>query len=231
MSAAAGRIIVLTGVTKGLGRALVDRFVEGGQTVIGCGRSQGAIEQLRSVYGAAHHFSALDVSSDDGVRNWAAEVLDKYGPPDILINNAAIINENSPLWEVSADEFNRLTAININGVANVIRHFVPAMVARSSGVIINLSSGWGRVTAPEVAPYCATKWAIEGLTQALAQELPPGMAAVPLSPGIVNTEMLQSCFGDSASHYSSADEWSHAAAELILGIGAKHNGQQLTADS
>ena len=231
MSAAAGRIIVLTGVTKGLGRALVDRFVERGQTVIGCGRSQGAIEQLRSAYGAAHHFSALDVSSDDGVRSWAAEVLDKYGPPDILINNAAIINENAPLWEVSADEFNRLTAININGVANVIRHFVPAMVARSSGVIINLSSGWGRVTAPEVAPYCATKWAIEGLTQALAQELPPGMAAVPLSPGIVNTEMLQSCFGDSASHYSSADEWSHAAAELILGIGAKHNGQQLTAAS
>jgi len=63
---------------------------------------------------------------------------------------------------------------------------VPAMVRRGQGVIVNFSSGWGRSTDAGVAPYCATKWAIEGLTQALAQELPPGMAAVPLNPGIIN---------------------------------------------
>ena len=73
----------------------------------------------------------------------------------------------------------------------------------SSGVIVNFSSGWGRSTDAEVAPYCATKWAIEGLTQAFAQELPSGMAAVALNPGIINTDMLQSCFGGSASGYPS----------------------------
>ena len=231
MNAAAGKTIVLTGATKGLGRALVDRFVEGGQTVIGCGRSQGPIDELRSRYAAPHHFSTVDVSRDDSVGSWAQTVLDKYGPPNILINNAAIMNQSAPLWEVSAEEFDRLTTININGVANVIRHFVPAMVERTAGVIVNLSSGWGRATGPNVAPYCATKWAVEGLTQALAQELPAGMAAVPLNPGIINTEMLQTCIGDSANRYGTADEWSHAAAELILGIGPQDNGQQLTAAS
>jgi NAD(P)-dependent dehydrogenase (short-subunit alcohol dehydrogenase family) len=95
-------------------------------------------------------------------------------------------------------------------------------------VIVNLSSGWGRSTDAEVAPYCASKWAIEGLTQSLAQELPSGMAAVPLNPGIINTEMLQSTFGSSASHYPSPEEWAKIAVPFLLEIGAKDNGRQLT---
>ena len=121
--------------------------------------------------------------------------------PDLLLNNAATINPNAPLWKVSADEFSYVIDVNIKGVANVIRHFVPRMIERGSGVIVNFSSGWGRSTSPEVAPYCATKWAIEGLTRALAQELPAGMAAIPLNPGIINTDMLQSCFGESADDF------------------------------
>ena len=85
----------------------------------------------------------------------------------------------APLWQVPADEFSRLIDVNISGVYYVIRHFGPAMVARGRGVIVNFSSGWGRSVSPEVAPYYATKWAIEGLTRALAEELPKGMAAVP----------------------------------------------------
>ena len=80
--------------------------------------------------------------------------------------------------------------VNIKGVANVLRHFVPAMIERGRGVIVNFSSGWGAPSSAEVAPYCATKWAIEGLTRALAEEL-PGMAAVPLNPGIIDTDMLR----------------------------------------
>src|SRR5436309_3318193 len=83
----------------------------------------------------------------------------------------------------------------------------PATVAKDSGVIVNFSFAWGRSTAAEVAPYCASKWAIEGLTQALAQELPPGMAAVPLNPGIIDTDMLRSTFGDDAGGYPSPQKW------------------------
>ncbi len=122
-------------------------------------------------------------------------------------------------------------SVNIVGTANVIRHFVPAMVERKRGVIVNFSSGWGRCTAPEVAPYCATKYAIEGLTLALAQELPRGMAAVPLNPGIINTEMLQQCWADGASAYPTAERWSRIAAPFLLSLGVKDNGKSLSVPS
>ncbi|HEY1786338.1 MAG TPA: SDR family NAD(P)-dependent oxidoreductase, partial [Pirellulales bacterium] len=118
--------------------------------------------------------------------------------------------------------------VNIGGVANVIRHFVPAMVERSQGVIANFSSGWGRSTAAEVAPYCATKWAIEGLTQALAQELPRGMAAVAVNPGIIDTDMLRSCFGAGAGGYPTADDWAVGAAQFLLALSSKDNGRPVS---
>jgi NAD(P)-dependent dehydrogenase (short-subunit alcohol dehydrogenase family) len=82
-----------------------------------------------------------------------------------------------------------------------------------------------------VAPYCASKWAIEGLSQALAQELPGGMAAVALNPGIIDTEMLRSCFGDSAESYPDADDWARRAVPFMLKIGPKDNGSPLVVPS
>jgi NAD(P)-dependent dehydrogenase (short-subunit alcohol dehydrogenase family) len=193
--------ILITGVTRGLGRALAESFAAAGHHVSGCGRDAPAIARLQRQFGPPHDFEALNVSSDPDVARWAGRLLKRHGPPDLLLNNAAIINRNAPLWEVGAEEFAGVTDINVKGVANVIRHFVPAMVARGRGVIVNFSSGWGRSTDAGVAPYCATKWAIEGLTRALAQELPRGLAAVPLNPGVINTDMLRSCFGGAAAEY------------------------------
>jgi len=118
--------------------------------------------------------------------------------------------------------------VNIKGVANVVRHFVSRMTELRRGVIVNISSGWGRSTSPGVAAYCATKWAVEGMTKAMAHELPKGMAAIPLNPGVINTELLQSCFGASAEQYQSPEEWSHAAARMILNFGERDNGQSLS---
>ena len=199
-----------------------------GHTVAGCSRSSKAISTLQQTLSAPHRFAVVDVTSDANVQAWANAVMAENGAPDLLINNAALINRNAPLWKVSATEFSDIIDTNIKGVANVVRHFVPAMVQQSRGVIVNFSSGWGRSTSPEVAPYCATKWAIEGLTQALAQELPPGMAAVPLNPGIINTEMLQSCFGGSASSYPTAEEWAKKAVPFLLKLSARDNGRSLS---
>ena len=102
------------------------------------------------------------------------------------------------------------------------------MVSRNHGIIVNFSSGWGRSTAAEVAPYCATKFAIEGLTQALAQELPSDMAAIPLNPGIIDTEMLRNSFGASAASYPKPQAWAKNAVPYILSLTARHNGQSLT---
>ena len=127
-----------------------------------------------------------------------------------------------------ADDFDHLIDINVKGVANVLRDFLPAMVSRGAGVVVNFSSGWGRSTSAEVAPYCASKWAIEGLTLALAQELPPGMAAVPLNPGIIDTDMLRSAFGAGAGNYPLPEKWAERAVPFLLGLGPKDNGKQLS---
>lgn len=224
----AGKRIVLTGATRGLGRALTSGFVDLGHTVFGCGRSTALVAELASGYGAPHQFTDLDVTDEERVAAWARQILSEGGPPDLLINNAAIMNRPAPLWEIGADEFDVLIDVNIKGVANVIRQFVPAMVARGSGVIVNLSSGWGRSTSAEVAPYCASKWAVEGLTRALAQELPRGMAAVPLNPGIIDTEMLRTAWDEGAARFPKAEEWATAAVPFLLQMSGKDNGKPLT---
>ena len=207
---------------------MVDGFVAAGHIVVGCGRSSQAIDQLRLAYPEPHRFDVVDVAIDQQVAAWAKSVIASDLVPDLLINNAAIINQNAVLWEVSAEEFQQVVDVNIVGTANVIRHFLPAMIKRKKGTVVNFSSGWGRSTAPEVAPYCASKYAIEGLSQALAQELPDGMAAVAVNPGIINTEMLQSCFSDGARNYPSPERWSKVAVPFLLGIGPKENGQPLS---
>jgi NAD(P)-dependent dehydrogenase (short-subunit alcohol dehydrogenase family) len=222
------RVIALTGATRGLGRALVHQFIPLGHRVFGCGRSQEQIAALRKQFGPPCEFTALDVRDANLVNAWAKEVLHKAGPPDLLINNAAVINRPAPLWQIDPKEFDALIDINVKGVANVLRAFLPAMVARKSGVIVNLSSGWGRSTSPEVAPYCASKYAIEGLTLALAQELPRGMAAVPLNPGVIDTDMLRESFGGDAAHYAAPSEWAKKAAPFLLNLGPRDNGHSLT---
>jgi NAD(P)-dependent dehydrogenase (short-subunit alcohol dehydrogenase family) len=222
------KVVLITGVTRGLGRAMAEEFARLGHTVLGCGRNGKEIDRLRRTLAKPHDFYPVDVANDEAVKSWASVVLTSHGPPDLLLNNAAVINRTARLWEIGAREFGEVIDVNIKGVANVIRHFVPEMVLRKSGVIVNFSSGWGRSTDAEVAPYCATKWAIEGLTQSLAQELPSGMAAVPLNPGIINTEMLQSSFGGAASSYPSPAEWVRVAVPFLLKLESSANGKPLT---
>jgi NAD(P)-dependent dehydrogenase (short-subunit alcohol dehydrogenase family) len=226
--ASAARLVVLTGASRGLGLALARNLIALGRVVSGCARSEDAVARLAREYAAPHSFVALDVADRGQVERWAKDVLARQGPPDLLLNNAALINANAPLWQVPAEEFDRVIDVNIKGVANVLRVFLPAMIARKRGVVVNFSSGWGRSTSPEVAPYCATKYAIEGLTLALAQELPSGMAAVPLNPGIIDTDMLRSTFGGSAGSYPSPEEWAERAVPFLLKLGPRDNGQSLT---
>jgi NAD(P)-dependent dehydrogenase (short-subunit alcohol dehydrogenase family) len=220
--------IVLTGVSRGLGRAMAEGFIARGHIVRGCARSRQALEELRGRYGPPHGFARVDVGRDQEVRRWAQQVLADGGAPDLLVNNAGVINRNAPLWQIGDEEFSHLLDVNLRGIANVLRHFLPAMIQRGRGVVVNFSSGWGRSVAGEVAPYCATKWAVEGLTRALAEELPRGMAAVPLNPGIIDTEMLRSCFGDGAGSYPSPESWARRAVPLLLKLGPKDNGRPLT---
>jgi NAD(P)-dependent dehydrogenase (short-subunit alcohol dehydrogenase family) len=224
------RKILLTGASRGLGRAMLEGFQAAGHTVWGCATNAEAVEQLRRKHPAPHDFHVVDVTDDAQVRGWADRARAAGFVPDLLVNNAAVVNRNAPLWKVSAEEFDRVLAVNVGGTANVVRHFAPAMIAAGRGTIVNFSSGWGRGVSPEVAPYCASKFAVEGLTRALAEELPEGMAAVPLNPGIIDTDMLRSCFGGGAGDYPSPADWARRAVPFILALGRQDNGRSLSVE-
>ena len=221
------RSIVITGATRGLGRTMARHMARRGHRIWACGRSADALDSLRDALGSGHDVARVDVTDRGAVDAWATRLIDAHGAPDLVLNNAALINRRAPLWQVPADEFERVIDVNIKGVTNVVRSFVPAMLNRGSGLVINFSSGWGQMTAPEVAPYCATKFAIEGLTGALAQELPPGLGAIALSPGIIHTEMLDEAFGDGASAYPDPETWAADAVPYILGLSTAASGQSL----
>jgi NAD(P)-dependent dehydrogenase (short-subunit alcohol dehydrogenase family) len=222
------RLVLITGVSRGLGAALARGFASRGDRIAGCARPSAELEVIAGDLGGDHFIAPVDVSDEEDVATFAATVFSRCGTPDLLINGAAIINAPAPLWEIPAGEVSALFDINLKGTIHFIRHFTPAMIDQGSGVIVNFSSGWGRSTSPEVAPYCASKWAIEGLTQALAQELPRGLAAVAFNPGIIDTDMLRTCFGDSAAHYPDAEEWAKAAVPYLAALGPRDNGKALT---
>jgi NAD(P)-dependent dehydrogenase (short-subunit alcohol dehydrogenase family) len=203
-------------------------FAADGCSVSGCGTDVEALQSLARELGPNHLIQVCDVTDHAAVEEFAAAVTKRFGAPDLLLNNAATINPNKPLWEVTADEFARVIDVNLKGVHKVIRAFLPGMILRGTGVVVNFSSGWGRSTSPEVAPYCATKWGIEGLTAALAQELPQGLAAIALNPGVIDTRMLRSCFGEGASSYPTPEEWAKSAVPYLASLGPRHNGKALT---
>jgi NAD(P)-dependent dehydrogenase (short-subunit alcohol dehydrogenase family) len=221
------RRVVVTGATRGLGRALVTELIRAGHTVLGCGRSQADCDALNRAHGPANVFTRVDVSDRAAVEDWASVVLGIIGAPDLIINNAGLMNEPAPLWLVPAAEFDKVIDVNIKGTVNVLRAFLPAMVEHKAGVVVNFSSGWGRSTSPDVAPYCASKYAVEGLTLALAQELPNGMAAIPLNPGVINTDMLRLAWKDEAAGFPDPETWAKTAAPFILSLGPRQNGHSL----
>lgn len=226
-SSSPSRIIVLTGASRGLGRVMAKGFAKAGHRVFGCGRDQTKLDSLARELGHPHEFQRVDVCKPSELEAWAKGLRDRGIVPDLLVNNAAVINTPAKSWTIPAEEWERLLRVNVVGTAAAIHAFVPAMVKAKNGVIVNFSSGWGRVTSADVGPYCATKYAVEGLTGSLSQELPSGMAAVALNPGIINTDMLASCFGEGAKAYPDPEVWAEKAVPFILGLGAKDNGKPL----
>lgn len=241
---ASPRTILITGVSKGLGNALALELAKRGHTVIGCSRAQDKLNSLRlelasttpaspstepnSSSSNRHLLINADVTSNSSIEQLVRIVMEEKGVPDIIVNNAGTINQNNRIWEVPEEEFNTVIDTNVKGLANVLRHFIPLMLPNKKGIIVNMSSGWGRSGAALVAPYCASKWAVEGLTKSVAKELPEGMAIVALNPGVINTDMLVSCFGNSAELYQTPESWALKAATMILNLTAADNGASLT---
>ena len=127
-----GKIIAITGVTHGIGRAMAEEFTRLGHRVFGCGRSKKEIKALNRSAQTAGAFSVVDVSVDNDVCKWAASVLKQAGAPHLILNNAGVINRNARAWELSAEEFDEVLRVNVSGVANVIRRPAHRASARSN---------------------------------------------------------------------------------------------------
>ncbi|KAK3752020.1 hypothetical protein QZH41_009340, partial [Actinostola sp. cb2023] len=208
---ASGEIIVITGVSGGLGYQMLKWFTSKGHTVIGCARSASKVAEFNEKYckGKAKQFFSVDITDESAVKSWADEAVANFGAPTFVLNNAGLNNKLVPFWEITSQEFDSVVDINIKGSVYVVRHFLPAMRKAKRGVIVNFSSGFGRMGVANETAYCATKWAIEGFSKALASELPSPMVCVPLDPGgMISTPMLQDTFGrGSASRQQDPEEW------------------------
>jgi len=219
------KLVCISGCSRGLGRAMALEFASRGWKVAGGARSTDDLETLRNKLKSDHFIAFLDVTDPAGVDSFASRTEEVLGVPDLLVNNAGLINRNAPLAEITPEEFSSVLSVNLGGIHNMIRSFVPKMIEKGQGIIANFSSYWGQSTAPEVAPYCATKWGVEGLTRSLAQELPSGLAAVAFNPGVINTDMLQSTFGAEAKNYPNPQDWSVDAVTRLENLDAQDNGQ------
>ena len=187
-----GRVAVVTGASKGLGKQMAEALAEAGATVALVARSGELLEHVRAEItgrgGKAYAFVA-DVSEEAGVASLAREVRKQAGVPDILINNAGI-NVRKPLHEFTLEEWRRVMSTNVDGPFLCTRAFVPGMIEKKFGRIINMASTMAHVSLPQRAAYSGSKFALLGMTKALALELAPyNITANAISPGPFATEM------------------------------------------
>ena len=149
------------------------------------------VNKIRTAGGTAEYWH-LDVSNESQVQSVMANVVSKFGNISILVNNAGISGINKPTHEVSADEWNHLMGINVNGVFFCTKHALPSMMANGKGSIINLSSIYGIVSAPDVPPYHASKGAVRMMTKTDALIYAPKNIRVnSVHPGFIWTPMVE----------------------------------------
>jgi NAD(P)-dependent dehydrogenase (short-subunit alcohol dehydrogenase family) len=179
----AQRTALIAGAARGIGLATAQRLRHEGCTVIGVDIADDAMQAV------SEHFDAVDtVDVSDGT---AVEALrDRLGQVDIVVNSAGIVGPNKPTWEVSYAEWNQTIDINLGGTFHLLRAFVPAMVERGWGRIVNIASIAGKEGNPNLAAYSASKAAVIGLTKSIGKELATtGVLVNSIAPAVIATEM------------------------------------------
>lgn len=202
------KTIVVTGGSRGIGRAIVEKFAkENYNVILNYNKSEFAAIDISKQYPNVDIFKA-DVSNKKDVEAMINYVETKYGKIDILVNNAGI-SSTGLLQDLSLDEWNKLFEVNVTGTFLVTREVLPRMISKKCGKIINISSVWGIVGASMEVAYSATKAAIIGFTKALAKEVGPSNINVNcIAPGIVMTDMVSNL---------SVEEFEQIRSEIPLG--------------
>lgn len=186
-------VAVITGAASGIGAGLARHAASLGMSLALADCDEAALKSLADTLSTNLIAVPTDVSKDAAVQSFAEAVYEKFGCVDLLFNNAGVLSGGLS-WEIDAETWQRSVDINIGGVANVIRAFIPRMIAAErSGRIINTSSVGGFLTSPFMAPYTATKFAVVGMSETLAKDLNTVGSKVKVSllaPGPVKTGIL-----------------------------------------
>jgi NAD(P)-dependent dehydrogenase (short-subunit alcohol dehydrogenase family) len=190
-----GEVAVVTGASLGIGSACAEMLAMHGASVAVTDvmdiEGQLLVNKIRSAGGTAEYWH-LDVSDESQVQSVMENVVSRFGKISILVNNAGISGINKPTHEVSADEWNHLMGINVNGVFFCTKHALPSMMANGKGSIVNLSSIYGIVSAPDVPPYHASKGAVRMMTKTDALIYAPNKIRVnSVHPGFIWTPMVE----------------------------------------
>ena len=185
-------VAVVTGAGSGIGRALAQRLDSQDYTLVLCDINEAGLEGTAHPLKRRHRREVLDVSKREQVEAMAQRALEAHGHVDLVINNAGVAVD-APLAEVTYEDFEWLFGINFWGVVYGTKAFLPSMLARGAGTIVNVSSIFGIVAWPNQGTYNAAKFAVRGFTEALWHELEgTGVHAVSVHPGGIKTNIAKS---------------------------------------
>lgn len=190
----AGRVALVTGASRGIGRAIAQGLAqEGAAVAVLSTRLDGAAPVAQALRAAGYraHAVGVDVARPAELDAALAEVRRALGPVDVLVNNAGIALRR-PLVATSDADFERVLAVNLAGPFYLARRLLPDMAERGWGRLVNISSISGTLGTAGMSAYCASKWGLNGLTQALAEETKgQGVLVAAVLPGSTDTEMLR----------------------------------------
>lgn len=186
----AGRVVVITGAGSGIGRELALQCARAGARLALCDMNPDGLAhtvQDARATGAEVFSQTVDVADAEQMTSFAKEVADQLGVVDVLINNAGIAVIGGIL-DTTLSDWERLISVNLMGIVHGNAAFVPAMVQRGSGHVVNIASAAGVLANPQLGAYSTTKFAVFGMSEALRMELRPhGIDVTVACPGIINT--------------------------------------------
>ena len=187
----AGKVVVLTGASSGIGESAARMLAVAGATVMMGARREERLSQLKreiTAAGGVAEYRATDVAKRGEVQALVDAAIESFGRVDVMINNAGLM-ANSPLDAFQVDEWDRMIDVNVKGVLYGIAAVLPHMLTRGGGHIINVGSVSGRVIFPNAAPYCGTKFAVHAITEGLRKEVGSRVRVTLVAPGAVFTEL------------------------------------------
>jgi NAD(P)-dependent dehydrogenase (short-subunit alcohol dehydrogenase family) len=186
-------VTVVTGANSGIGRAIAIHLASRGHTVFGTVRSLDKATKLNAMAaeaGVEVKLTQLDVADDDSVSAGFRQILDEAGRVDVLVNNAGV-GGNGVVEEVPIATYQDVMNVNLYGAIRCLKAVLPVMRARRQGTVINVTSITGRIAPLAQAPYVASKWALEGASEELAQEVAPfGIRVAIVEPGVTKSAIF-----------------------------------------